>query len=418
LARTGPQTAGGEFEIRIDKIVHGGSGLGRHEGMVVFVPFSVPGDRLIVRPVERKKNFIRAIIIRVLEAGAGRQAPSCPYFGTCGGCHLQHLEYIRQIEIKRRILEEIFHHRFPETRELLIGMKASPLDYHYRCRARLHVQGSGPASKAGFFRLNSHDIEDIHQCPLLRPALNEALSGVRTHLRRSASAQTDTVVDMICSGEDYSWQYSPRRPEDSATPSSCTAEEPGGRTIFKKIGEFVYATLPSAFFQANDFLAAELMALLRDLVKDRGTDSALDLFAGVGLLTLPLARYYRSVVAVEESPPASRLCSRNAEAAGLGNVRAVCSEVTRWMAAVSSVTAPAFELIALDPPRRGAGPEVMKRIREWCPETIVYVSCDPQTLVRDIAVLPHADFRIDFVEGLDFFPQTYHFETVVRLTRR
>jgi 23S rRNA (uracil1939-C5)-methyltransferase len=385
--------------------------------MVVFVPFSVPGDRLIVRPVERKKNFIRAVVIRVLEAGAGRQAPYCPYFGTCGGCHLQHLEYIRQIETKRRILEESFHHRFPETQGLLIGMKASPLDYHYRCRARLQVQGSGAASKAGFFRLNSHDIEDIHQCPLLRPALNEAVSDVRSSLRRSASPRTGTV-DMICSGgADYSWQYSPR-PEASASPSNRTAAERDGRVILKKIGEFAYATSPAVFFQANDFLAGELVALLRNLVQGRGTGSALDLFAGVGLLTLPLAQHYRSVVAVEESPPASRLCSRNAEAAGLGNVRAVCSEVKRWMSAVSSVTAPAFDLVVLDPPRAGAGPEVMNRIREWSPETIVYVSCDPQTLLRDIAFLPRADFRIDFVEGLDFFPQTYHFETVVRLTRR
>jgi 23S rRNA (uracil1939-C5)-methyltransferase len=186
----------------------------------------------------------------------------------------------------------------------------------------------------------------------------------------------------------------------------------------KRIGEFVYATSPSAFFQANDFLAAELVGLLRNLVKNRGTGTALDLFSGVGLLTLPLARQYASVVAIEQCPVASQLCSRNAEAAGLGNVRAICSDSARWMASVGSVTAPDFDLIVLDPPRTGAGLEVMNRIREWAPETIVYVSCDPQTLVRDVSVLPRADYRLDFVEGLDFFPQTYHFETVLRLTRR
>lgn len=410
------QPAGGEFEIRIDKIVHGGSGLGRREGIVVFVPFSVPGDLLMVRPVEQKKNFIRAAIVRVLEPGAGRQAPNCPYFGTCGGCHLQQLEYVRQIETKRRILEEIFHHRFPETRKLLIGMKASPLDYHYRSRARLHVQGSGSAAKAGFHRLHSHELEDIHQCPLLQPALNEAVSAVRSRIRRSAAVQADQV-DLICSGEEYAWAFNPDAVE-SAPGSRRNDAESGGRLMRKRIGEFVYATSPSAFFQANDFLAAELVGLLRNLVKNRGTGTALDLFSGVGLLTLPLARQYASVVAIEQCPVASQLCSRNAEAAGLGNVRAICSDSARWMASVGSVTAPDFDLIVLDPPRTGAGLEVMNRIREWAPETIVYVSCDPQTLVRDVSVLPRADYRLDFVEGLDFFPQTYHFETVLRLTRR
>ncbi len=149
-----------------------------------------------------------------------------------------------------------------------------------------------------------------------------------------------------------------------------------------------------------------------------GGNAALDLYAGVGLFSLPLALRYPTVVAVEVSPLAHQLCIRNASNAGLGNLQAVCADVQRWMAAAGNIASPAFDLVLLDPPRTGAGIEVMNWLAARAPETIVYVSCDPQTLVRDLAALPAHQYRIDFIRGLDLFPQTFHLETVVRLIRR
>ena len=201
--------------------------------------------------------------------------------------------------------------------------------------------------------------------------------------------------------------------EDS--PAAGT-DETSRKVLRRKAGDFIYEASASVFFQANEYMLAELIAAA--LRPARGGNAALDLFAGVGFFSLPLASSYRSAVAVESNSTAHQMCLSNIALAGLDNIQAVCAEVAEWMRAMGSVAAPAYDLILLDPPRAGAGVDIMKRLAEWAPETIVYVSCDPQTLVRDLAALPGRDYRICSVEGLDMFPQTFHFETVAVLNRR
>jgi 23S rRNA (uracil1939-C5)-methyltransferase len=397
------------FEVEIEKLVYGGEGLGRHGGKVVFVPFTVPGDRVEVRPIEHKKDFIRAVVTQLLKPGPGRRAAPCSHFGRCGGCQWQHMDYALQVEAKRRILEEGFHHRFPETRKLLISMKACPNAYGYRSRARVHLRGFGAQPKAGFFRHRSHAVEDVGDCPLFRQPLNEALAAVRSAHREGRFGPGEKELELACS-EDGSWVFTEVGPADSRAGQSSRD------VMRKRVGEFSYATTASAFFQANEFMLEELMTLVLNLAAEG--NAALDLFSGAGFFSLPLARRYRGVVAVESNPEAHRLCVGNAAHARLDNIQPMCADVLDWMEAVGSIAAPGHDLILLDPPRAGAGLEVMKRLAEWVPKTIIYVSCDPQTLIRDLAALPARDYRIDFVEGLDLFPQTYHIETVVRLKRR
>lgn len=397
------------FEVEIEKLVYGGEGLGRYRGKVVFVAFTVPGDLVEVRPIEQKKGFIRAVITRILKPGPGRRSPPCPHFGHCGGCQWQHLDYALQVETKRRTLEEGFHHRFPETRKLRISMKACPNPYGYRSRARMQLRGAGAQSTVGFFRYRSHQVEDVSVCPLFSHPLGEALSGVRRDHYEGRFGSGEQELELACA-EDGIWACA------EVEPANLPAAEPPQDVLMKQAHEFVYAAAASVFFQANEFMLGELIASVMKLTP--GGESSLDLFSGVGFFSLPLARRYRQVVCVESSPRAHRLCSMNAAHAGLENIRAVCADVPGWMEAIGSIASPAFDLILLDPPRAGAGPEVMKHLTEWAPETIIYVSCDPQTLIRDLAAVPMRDYRIDSVEGLDLFPQTYHFETIVRLRRR
>lgn len=409
------------FEVNIEKLVYGGPGLGRVEGKVVFVPFSAPGDRLLVRPVEDKKNFIRAATIKLLEAGPCRRSPPCPHFERCGGCQWQHLEYPLQVDAKRQILEEIFHHHFPETRRLPINMRASPQEYGYRSRARIQVRASGSVVKVGFFRFQSHVIEVVAECPLLRPSLNLALRSIRDAKAKSTGNLDLQQLEVACSEEEGTWgstEVESSLDEGISALSSSGGNHTDEAVLRRRIGEFAYSLTPATFFQANDFLIAELVATVLDLAACTRPGPALDLFCGVGLFSLPLARRFENVVAVENSPVAARLCAVNAEAAGFPNIKTVCADVSAWMKTVGSIAPPAYTLIVLDPPRSGAGPEVMNRIVEWAPESIIYVSCDPQTLCRDLALLPYRDYQIDHAEGLDFFPQTYHFETIVRLKRR
>jgi 23S rRNA (uracil1939-C5)-methyltransferase len=406
------------FEVTVEKLVYGGMGFGRHQGKVVFVPFSVPGDRLRVRPVEEKKTFIRAEIVQVLKPGKGRVLPVCPYFGKCGGCHLQQLEYSLQVEAKRQILEEIFYHRFPDTQDIAITMRACTQPLGYRSRARMQLRGCGTRAIVGFYRYRSHAVEDVENCPLFRPSLNEALGSLRQFKLKVDTDASQQEMDMACSEEEDAW----------ATAHVGANMEEGVTTLLgtrrreevvlrRRVGNFLYSVTASVFFQANDFMVPELVALVQELAKSRGRDSALDLFSGVGLFSLPLACQFEQVSAVESSASACRLCSANASAAGLRNIQVATADVAAWMTAEGSGGLKPLDLIVLDPPRSGVGPDVMEQIRKCGPATIIYVSCDPQTLIRDLASISPRDYRIDFIQGLDMFPQTFHFETVVRLTR-
>jgi 23S rRNA (uracil1939-C5)-methyltransferase len=404
----------GTFKITIDSLVYGGAGLGRHEGKVVFVPFSVPGDQLLVRPVEEKKKFTRAEIVQILKPGPGRVAPICPHFMKCGGCSWQQLEYLHQVEAKRKILEQMLHHRFPDTRELPISLKACPQPFGYRSRARIQLRGTGDKSSVGFFRCGSHTVEDVESCPLLRPSLNEALGSVR-QFKYKVDVAGRQEMEIACSEEEDSWATVPVGSDINEGVSAFIGTGKREEVLLhRRIGEFRYSFTAPVFFQANDFMVAELISLVRAAAQDAGSNSVLDLFAGVGLFTLPLALQFKQVLAVENSRAACRLCSMNASEAKLSNIQVYCSDVFQWMNSAGSISAP--DLVLLDPPRTGAGTEVMGKIRELSPTTIIYVSCDPQTLCRDIAELSTV-YTMDLAEGLDMFPQTYHFETVVRLIR-
>ncbi len=409
----------GEYEIRVEKLVYGGEGLGHHQGKVVFVPLSTPGDRLLVRNREAKKGYARAEIVEVLESGSGRRPPSCPYFGRCGGCHWQHLLYGCQIEAKRLILEDVFTHRFPEARDLLISMRASPAEYGYRSRARLHIQRTPRGCSIGFRRFRSHAVEDILSCPLFRPVLNSALGAIRERFRTTASLSAPSGIEIACSQETQTWTsaFCVAEKERCGTRSAGEMAPSAGEILFRDVREFEYAVSAGAFFQANDFLLPNLVACVLELADDCGAQSAVDLYCGVGLFTLPLARIMERVTAVESSAIAAGLCAENATRNGLANIRAIHGDVEGWLHSGDQRPGENLDLVLLNPPRAGAGSGIMRRLGSLKPPTIIYVSCNPLTLARDLAWMHAHGYRLDFIEGLDLFPQTYHFETVVRLRR-
>ena len=368
----------------------------RDDGKAVFIPYAVPGDKLLVQSFAEKKNYIRAEILEILTAGTGRIKPACQYFGKCGGCNWQQIEYSRQVEAKRRILEELFHHRFPETKHLAITMQPCPMYFGYRSRVRLrrHV---GDKIAVGFFRAGSHIVEDIEYCPLLRPRLNEILPALRP-ISFHDEYNDIQEIDIACSEKDVVW-------------STAKGGGKPGKLLQRKVGEFTYNVVAGAFFQANDFMIDALVSHVMDCTP-QNSGNAIDLFSGAGLFSLPLARRFSAVTAVEYSRMSHKLCEMNANAAGIKNIEAVCADVAGWL---NLRKAPRFDCIVLDPPRTGADTGVMEQIDRLSPATIVYVSCNPQTLVRDLERLNIDCWRIVSVAGFDMFPQTHHFETVVHL---
>jgi 23S rRNA (uracil1939-C5)-methyltransferase len=408
------------FEIGIEKLIYGGDGLGRHQGKVVFVPYSAPGDRLLIRSVREKKNYTRGEIVKILLKGPGRSDPICPHFGKCGGCQWQHLEYPQQLQGKEQILREIFHHRFPYTQNLPISMTACPTPYAYRSRARVQIRKSNSGTSVGFFRSGSHTVEAIESCPLLRDPLNRALHSLRQSQSDTGISKDVLEYDIASSYEEGLWTATPVRDAGKAKNMRLPPKDKARKkevVLKRKVGDFHYRNAASVFFQANDFLISELVRLVHELAEGTQPDVALDLFAGVGLFTLPLSGLFKSVIAIESSLQASQFCRDNSWKAGIGNIQIVCADVAQWIGSIRPETLGKIDLILLDPPRAGAGTMVMEQIRTLSPRTILYVSCDPQTLSRDLCCIPCQEYRIDRIEGLDMFPQTYHFETVVRLIR-
>jgi len=387
---------GSLIEVRVEKIVPRGFGLAFAERLTVLIPLSVPGDELTVRIVELKKRLAFAEIVEIKQPGARRVAAPCPYFGTCGGCNFQQMDYIAQLAAKREIIADCLRRLGKIEVEADIPIVPSPNPWAYRSRARWHLDRDSRA--IGYFERNSNDLVDVESCPVLTPGLYSTLEYIRE------SMEWDTV-------------WSERHEIEAATGEeghvsiySAEGREPPAELSFSVNGE-TYFFSAETFFQANKFLIGEL---INAAVDGLAGETALDLYAGVGLFALPLARKFKQVIAVEEHSPAVKFAKKNVFDAGLTNIEVVSSSVAGYLAENAKTRA---DLILIDPPRSGTGAGVIEHIATMHPAIIVYVSCEPSILARDLRILLDAGFMIESIKALDLFPQTHHVETVVRLTR-
>lgn len=394
---------GETIEARIEKLVFGGEGLARVEGRAVFVPFTAPGDLVRARVVDRKKSFLRAEVVEILEPGPGRREAPCPYFGPCGGCQLQHVDYATQLDAKAGFVREAISRigRLEPPADLPVHA-APDREFGYRIRATAHLERTREGAAFGYFGARSHRVVDVASCPLLVPELDEAWQRARAE-----RAGLLRIRDL----------------ELAAGDRGAAAEPPvaavGGATLEARVGDLRYAFAPSAFFQGNRPLLGELVRVAAGAA-GRGA-LAVDLYAGVGLFSIPLSRAFDRVVAVEAHAQSAAFARSNAGANGARNVEVCAEPVEAWLGRGSLGRGPlergAADVVLLDPPRAGAGEATARRIAELEPRRVVYVSCDPSTLARDLRVLVDAGYRLESADVFDLFPQTYHVETVAVLDR-
>ncbi len=394
--RRGPLAEVDEVEVRVEKLVDGGDGLARFEGIPIFVPRSAPGDRLRVRLVERKRGYGRAEILEVLTAGEGRREPPCRHYERCGGCDLQHLEEDVQLKAKAQAVRETLRRLGGvETLPKVTVVPGRP--WGYRLRTQLHVDEDPERGlRIGYYGRGSHQLEPVEQCPVLVPELEGALSVLPEHLRDVRHRRVD-----LTAGDDARWTASP--PIEGL---------PQGE-VETRIGDFVYAYDARCFFQSHRQLIPALLehALGPETGDEEGT--AYDLFAGVGLFSLPLARRFERVVAVEGDRIANRFAKRNARANGIKNLTIERQSVESWI----RMLPPRRARVLVDPPRFGLIHQVRRALVERRPRRLTYVSCHAATLARDLKQLS-GGFRIESLALLDMFPQTGHMEAVVQLVDR
>lgn len=398
--------------VTIEKLIYGGDGLARlADGRTLFVPGVVSGEKVEVEITELRRTFARGRLTQVIEASPDRIEPRCPHYGRCGGCHLQHLSYPAQVAAKSEFIREALQRIGGLNWSEPIPIRTGP-EWHYRNRTqfKLHFNPHTKQSEAGFFAAHSHRIEPITECQVLDPSLNQVLTRL-THLPSthiSAAVVTLDLATDAAAGQDSS--------ESASISASLPFVGLSTRPIVRQVAGFQYRFDTECFFQVNSFLLDTLVKeVLSSLTSSPDAKAiAVDLYAGVGLLTLPLAHRFHRVFAAEAAPHTAHFAEINLNANQIPNVTFQRLSTEEWLIEhLDLVDQVAFAVV--DPPRAGLSPEVVDGLINLRPQRLVYVSCDPSTLARDVRRLSTAGFVIEAITGIDFFPQTYHIETVVQM---
>jgi 23S rRNA (uracil1939-C5)-methyltransferase len=402
-----------QFGVEMTAMAHGGAALGRHEGKVIFVPYALPGETVLVDILEDKDRYAHARLVEVLEPSQDRIQPPCPYFGPggCGGCQWQHSTYEAQLAFKAQVVSDQFVRigRFedPPVRSTL----PDAVGWGYRNQARFHP---APERGMGFLAAGSHQVVPIEHCLVLHPLLSDLYDSLDLDV---PGLQAMTIRAGTVTGDQMLiFEMEDDLPPSLATdlPVSCVlllsdgvhVNLVGRNHITEVVAGQMYTVSAPSFFQANVPQTAHLVRLVLEYLELEGDETILDGYCGVGLFTLPLAERANLVIAVEVNPPAVDDLLQNTTA--VENVEVIEGE----FGGVISNLNQSFDAAVVDPPRTGLEREAVEGLVEASPERIVYVSCDPATLARDGRQLARAGYRLVEAQPVDMFPQTYHIEVV------
>ncbi len=382
------------LEVDVKKIVPGGYGLAFAENLTVFVVLAVMGDKVQVRLNEIKGKTAFAEIEKIIEPGSQRIQPPCPYVGRCGGCDFQQMTYDAQLEAKVGIIRDNLHRIGKIEYENEIAIVPSPREFGYRLRAQWHIDGKH--REIGYYQRDSRNLVSIEHCPILVPELDAELQRLRREFDWTNFWPEKGAIDAACGDEGSLSVY------------SADVDLGDAEITFSAAGE-KYTFAAHAFFQGNrDLIDTLVSTALGDTTGER----ALDLYSGVGLFTLPLARKFAKVTAVEDYGPAVEFARKNIGNAGLSNVELVNKPVGRYLAEVSGSN---IDFVLLDPPRSGTEKKTVLDLIALQPRVVLYVSCDASVLARDLRRFLDGGYGIESITAIDLFPQTHHVETVVRL---
>lgn len=407
-------------EVVVDGFTHGGEGVARIEGKAVFVGGTIPGERVRVRVTDDRKRWARAELLEVLDPSPHRVVPPCVYVPACGGCDLQHVAPDHQRELKTRVVREQLVRLGGLDDPAVAPCRSVGPDLRYRNHAQLHADEEG---RLGFHRAGTHDVVPIADCLVLgeapqhlREQVGDATGAREVSVRAHASTGTAAVVLHPGDGGldlpegDFDVLLS--------QPDGSVVTMRGDGMLAEEIAGVRHRFPASSFFQVNRGGAAAIVEEVQAAAGDPEGALVWDLYAGVGLLSLPLARAGAEVVAVEGHAPSAAACAARAQELGLA-IRVEEADVRDFVSA-SAVPGETFEppdVVVLDPPRTGAGQEVCSTLAGLLPATIVYVACDPAALARDARVLADHGYGLRAAQPLDLFPMTHHVEVVARFAR-
>lgn len=431
--------------------VHG-EGVGYWHGYTLFVDNALPNEVIEGRISQKERRFGRATVTKLVQASPDRAVPQCPLFEQCGGCQLMHMSYEAQLRYKTQRVQEAFS-KFPDLANVPIeSCVPSPQPYHYRNKIQLPIVGSPDGMKIGLYSRNSHDIVDVPKCDvhcelgeeiyqkirplflqsslvpydfktgagelrflLVKTAVNtrECLVVIVVNeIRLEILKELANTIMTLCPQVKGVVLNHNTSPENTVLSDSyqCLA---GVSAIKERIGDLYFNVSPASFFQVNTPQAEAIYKKAIEWAELKEGDQAIDAYCGVGTLSLFIAKNAGSVCGVECVQEAIVDAQKNAELNQISNARFVCGDAAEWLGSVGVEA----DVVFLNPPRKGCASEALQAVANKAPRTIVYISCDPGSLARDLNALCASGYRVDAVQPYDMFPQTAHVETIAKLQR-
>lgn len=426
------------MEIEITSLSSTGEGVGSLDGLKVFVEGALPGERALVALTQRKKNYAKARLISLITRSDQRTEPICPVFGRCGGCQLMHLNYPGQLESKRQRVQSALE-RIADLRSVrVMPCIPSPMPFGYRNKIQIPVQWENGKKKVGFYRKASHELIPIKKCFIQCPQGEKIFETIEHHLSdesvrhvmiRSAQFREESLILFVTENhqsttlKSFSQELCQAHPEIKGVvqnwgahgnailgPSFLTLT--GSPFIYEQLGNKLFKISGSSFFQVNPPQALKLYAHALDLAAIGPNDTVVDGYCGVGTLALFAAEKAKKVIGIECVADAIRDAQENAQLNDSTNCSFIVGKAEELIKKL-----PSFSTIFINPPRKGCEESMIAALLARLPARIIYISCDPATLARDLALLAPR-YTLSTAQPFDMFPQTMHVETVVCLDKR
>lgn len=378
------------FSLKIESVAFGGSGVGRKDGLVIFVPFTAPDDVVEIEIIQLKKKFARSRLLRVITPSPLRTKPLCRYFGECGGCSYQHIRYEHQLEIKRRQVQEAFIKIGGIAGPKVEAVIGSPLTYAYRGKATLHTGKNANRFTLGFMDTTGASIADIDRCEIMHESINDQIREIRTK-GMILSRREDITL----------WSNDP---------------DQGHESVVRNVKGREFLVPRSGFFQANLSLVDRMVDEVCSLMPAVEKATVIDACCGCGLFSVFVAPKVSRVIGIEINEKAVRFALINADRHGIANAEFVPGDIENVLCDLAR-KADAVDAMILDPPRTGLSPEALAAIVNLKPLDLIYISCNPATQARDVKAFCEAGYDLHHLQPFDMFAQTEHIETIGWLRR-
>jgi 23S rRNA (uracil1939-C5)-methyltransferase len=423
------------MEVLIEKLVHGGSGLARlGTGQAVFVPGVLPGERVAITIRKKRKGVLEAALVKVLVPSKDRITPPCNGETECTGATWPHIAYPAQLGCKQEILLDTLKKIGGLEPMRLLPILPSPQTDHYRLRTQFNVRMKDNRQRIGFFRQGSYDLIEVENAFLIHPVINRVLKNIRA-LSHKLPPLTELHINASPSGEVHLLLFSEQQPfmplEPFLSDLQKTSPEVIGMTGFAgrqkafalgrnqltlEVEGMTFKATEGNFFQVNWEQNRNMVRTVLDFTALTGSETVLDLYCGIGNFSLPLAKKARNVIGIESGYSAIEDSAANAERNGIANTEFIADDLQKGLKALIQRKLHA-DVIVLDPPRAGATLKTLERVLAFVPQKIIYVSCNPATLARDLKFFHLFGFRLDRLQPVDMFPYTYHIECVAEMVR-